>query len=280
MKKIIPVFLLAFILLSACNLPVGQPTADADEVAARVAATLAAADPTATESQSSDPIPTIGLETATLTATVTETVTPTATDSPDDPKLSLASPDFWFNAASSGDPFGVATNPYSDNAITISNQPSGLNFASKAINLGKRWRLSAFNPTNFYLEGTFKIGSCAGKDNYGLAMRVPTYNDSLGYFVGLSCDGSYIVDRLENEGYGINLISWTQDSHIKSGENQVNRLGVQLINDTFKIYINGSLVREFNDSVIQNKGHVGAYVSARERSNFTVDLQELMVWVQ
>lgn len=280
MKKIIPVLLCTCFLLSACNLPIGQPTPDADEVAARVAATLAAVDPTVTESQPADPIPTIGLETATLTATATETVTPTATTSPDDPKLSLGSPDFWFNAASSGDPFGVAKIPYSDNAITISNQPSGLNFSSKAINLGKRWRLSAFNPTNFYLEGTFKTGPCAGKDNYGLAMRVPTFNDSLGYFVGISCDGSYIVDRLENVETGVNMISWTPDSHIKSGENQVNRLGVQLINDTFKIYINGSLVREFNDSVIQNKGHVGAYVSAREKTNFSVDLQELMAWVQ
>lgn len=280
MKKIIPVLLCTCFLLSACNLPIGQPTPDADEVAARVAATLAAVDPTVTESQPADPIPTIGLETATLTATATETVTPTSTTSPDDPKLSLGSPDFWFNAASSGDPFGVAKIPYSDNAITISNQPSGLNFSSKAINLGKRWRLSAFNPTNFYLEGTFKTGPCAGKDNYGLAMRVPTFNDSIGYFVGISCDGSYIVDRLENVETGVNMISWTPDSHIKSGENQVNRLGVQLINDTFKIYINGSLVREFNDSVIQNKGHVGAYVSAREKTNFSVDLQELMAWVQ
>ena len=280
MKKIIPVLLCTCFLLSACNLPIGQPTPDADEVAASVAATLAAVDPTVTESQPADPIPTIGLETATLTATATETVTPTSTTSPDDPKLSLGSPDFWFNAASSGDPFGVAKIPYSDNAITISNQPSGLNFSSKAINLGKRWRLSAFNPTNFYLEGTFKTGPCAGKDNYGLAMRVPTFNDSIGYFVGISCDGSYIVDRLENVETGVNMISWTPDSHIKSGENQVNRLGVQLINDTFKIYINGSLVREFNDSVIQNKGHVGAYVSAREKTNFSVDLQELMAWVQ
>jgi hypothetical protein len=78
------------------------------------------------------------------------------------------------------------------------------------------------------------------KDNYGLAMRVPTFNDSLGYFVGISCYGSYIVDRLENVETGVNMISWTPDSHIKSGKNQVNRLGVQLINDTFKIYINGS----------------------------------------
>jgi hypothetical protein len=89
MKKIIPVLLCTCFLLSACNLPIGQPTPDADEVAARVAATLAAIDPTVTESQPADPIPTIGLETATLTATATETVTPTATTSPDDPKLSL-----------------------------------------------------------------------------------------------------------------------------------------------------------------------------------------------
>jgi len=280
MKKLILVFLITCLLLSACNLPIGEPTADADEVAARVAATLAASGLTATETQPTVALPTIAIESATLTATATETVTPTPTTSPDDPRLSLGTPDFWFSPASSGDPSGVANNPYSDNAITISNQVSGLNFASKAINLGKRWRLTAFEPTNFYLEGTFKTVSCGGRDNYGLVMRVPTYNDTLGYFVGLSCDGSYIVDRLDIDGNGSNLISWTPDPNIKSGENQVNRLGVKLINDTFKLYINGILVREFNDGVIQNKGHVGAYVSAREKSNFTVDLQELMAWVQ
>jgi len=282
MRKLMLVSILVIFILSACNLPIGKATPDTNAVATRVAATLAAAGISTNTQQSGSSLPTVGLETATLTATATETSTPTPTPttSPEDPKLSLGSPDFIFSAASSGDPFGVVKNPYNDDAVTITNQVGGLNFTSKAINLGKRWRLSAFNPTNFYLEGTFKTLSCAGKDNYGLVMRVPTYNDSLGYYIGMSCDGSYIVDRLDLAGNNTNLVGWTPDTHIKAGENQENRLGVMAINDHFKIYINGSLVKEFTDDAIPNKGHVGAYVSAREKSNFSVNLQELLAWVQ
>lgn len=283
MKKLILSILCMIFLLSACNLPTTQstPVVDANAIATRVAGTLAASNATETIAvPTAGTLPTIELETATSTPTATETVTPTPTTPPDDPKLVLGSPDFWFNSASSGDPFGVVGDPYEDNFIRISNQVGGLNFTSKNINGGKRWRLTSPTPTNFYLEGTFKTVTCSGKDNYGLVMRVPTYNDSLGYFIGLSCDGTYIVDRLDQYGNGENLISWTADVNIKSGANQVNRLGVMLINDTFKIYINGVLVTTFTDSSIPNGGHVGAYISARGDPNFTVDLQELLEWDQ
>ncbi|PKN89604.1 MAG: hypothetical protein CVU45_06785, partial [Chloroflexi bacterium HGW-Chloroflexi-7] len=210
----------------------------------------------------------------------TATVTPTATVNPSDPKLTLGAPDFTFNSATSGNPFGLAGNPYEDNSIIISHQVGGLNFTSKTINGGKRWRLSAPTPTNFYLEGTFKVITCSDRDNYGLAMRVPTYASTLGYFIGLSCDGSYIIDRIDAEGNGYNLKTWTADANIKTGSGQVNRLGVMLINDSFKIYINGVKVTEFIDGTIPTAGHGGAYISARGNPNFTVELQELLEWDQ
>ena len=282
MKNLISALVLLMLLLSACNLPAAQPVTNADEIATRVAATLAAAGTsnTNTNAPTDNPLPTVELATVTPSPTVTATVTPTPTTPPDDPKLTLGNPDFWFNSASSGDPFGVVGDPYEDSAVTISYQVSGLVFESHAINLRKRWRLTSPTPTNFYLEGTFKNVHCEGKDNYGLVMRVPTYNDSLGYYIGLSCDGNYIVDRLDASGNGVNLIGWTPDVHILTGGDQINRLGVMLVNDQFKLYINGSLVTQFTDSVIPNKGHVGAYISARGNSNFTVILQELLEWDQ
>ena len=279
MNKFLIAVIVMALLLTSCNLPTGKTsTPSADIIATRVAATLAASgSPATTEPVEQSATATV-TETQTPSATATATQTPTATSSPDDPKLTLGSPDFWFNSASSGDPFGVIGNPYSDQSVTISNQVGGLTFVSKTINGGKRWRLTSPTPTNFYLEGTFNVVTCSGHDNYGLVMRVPTYNDSLGYYIGLSCDGNYIVDRLDNNGEGINLISWTQDTHINTGENQVNRLGVMLIDNTFKLYINGAFVTEFTDDAIPNKGHVGAYVSARGKENFTVVLQELLEW--
>ncbi len=281
MKKLLPALIVFMLLLSACNLPAAQPTTNIDEIATRVAATLAAGPSnTDTSAPTSNALPTVELATETPSPTATATVTPTPTTPPDDPKLTLGNPDFWFNSASSGDPFGVVGDPYEDSAVTISNQVSGLVFESHAINLGKRWRLTSPTPTNFYLEGTFKVVQCDTKDNYGLVMRVPSYNDSLGYYIGLSCDGNYIVDRLDASGNGVNLIGWTPDTHILTGGNQVNRLGVMLINDQFNIYINGNLVTHFTEATIPSRGHVGAYVSARGNSNFTVILQELLEWDQ
>lgn len=280
MRKLLFITLIMVMILTSCNLPTSNTTPAVDVIATRVAGTLAASQTTAVLVQPTSSLPTLSLETATPEPTATATITPTATVNPSDPKLTLGSPDFTFNSASSGNPFGLAGNPYEDNSIIISHQVGGLNFKSKTINGGKRWRLSAPSPTNFYLEGTFNVITCSDRDNYGLAMRVPTYASTLGYFVGLSCDGSYIIDRIDEAGNGFNLVSWTVDTNIKTGSGQVNRLGVMLINDSFKIYINGVKVTEFTDGTITTPGHGGAYISARGNPNFTVELQELLEWDQ
>lgn len=284
MRKIIIALLITVILMTACNLPSSNTAVPVDVIATRVAGTLAASQTSAAliqpETLPTIELPTKALETATPEATATPTITPTATPNPSDPKMTLGMPDFTFNSASSGNPFGLAGNPYEDNSIIISHQVGGLNFTSKNINGGKRWRLTAPTPTNFYLEGTFKVLTCSDRDNYGLAMRVPTYESTLGYFVGLSCDGSYIVDKIDAAGNAENMITWTPDTNIKAGSGQVNRLGVMLVDESFKIYINGVLAREFTDGTTKTPGHGGAYISARGNPNFTVELQELLEWDQ
>lgn len=280
MRKILFITIILVFVLTSCNLPTSKATPSVDIIATRVAGTMAASQTSAAAVQPTTSLPTVALETATPEPTATVTATPTATANPSDPKLTLGTPDFTFNAASSGNPFGLAGSPYEDESIRISHEVGGITFASKTINGGKRWRLSAPTPTNFYLEGTFNVITCSERDNYGLAMRVPTYSSTLGYFVGLSCDGSYIVDRIDDAGNGTNMIGWTPDTNIKTGSGQVNRLGVMLINDSFKIYINGVKVKEFTDGTITTPGHGGAYISARGNPNFTVELQELLEWDQ
>jgi hypothetical protein len=281
MKKQFFITIIMVLVLTSCNLPTTKTTPSVDVIATRVAGTMAASQTSAAAViQPTSALPTVAQETATPEPTATATVTPTATINPSDPKLTLGTPDFTFNSASSGNPFGLAGSPYEDDSIIISQQVGGLNFTSKAINGGKRWRLTAPTPTNSYLEGTFKVITCSDHDNYGLVMRVPTYSSTLGYFVGLSCDGSYIVDKIDAVGNAENMISWTADTNIKTGENQINRLGVMLVNDSFKIYVNGVKVTEFTDDTITTKGHGGAYISARGNSHFTVELQELLEWDQ
>jgi hypothetical protein len=280
MKIKIILTIISVMMLTSCNLPSSKATPTDDIIATRVAGTMAAVQTAAALVQPTTALPTESLETATPEATATPTITPTATPNPSDPKLTLGMADFTFNSATSGNPFGLAGNPYEDNSIIISHQVGGLNFTSKTINGGKRWRLTAPTPTNFYLEGTFKVLTCSDRDNYGLAMRVPTFESTQGYFVGLSCDGSYIVDKIDAGGNAQNMISWTPDANIKTGSGQINRLGVMLVDETFKIYINGNLAREFTDGTIKTPGHGGAYISARGNPNFTVELQELLEWDQ
>lgn len=280
MKKILFITLIMVMILTSCNLPTSNATPSVDIIATRVAGTMAASQTAAAIQQPTNALPTVAFETATPEATATSTITPTVTPPLNDPKLTLGSPDFTFNSASSGNPFGLAGKPYEDDSILISHQVGGITFSSKGVNGGKRWRLSAPTPTNFYLEGTFKVVTCSGHDNYGLTMRVPSYESTLGYFVGLSCDGSYIVDKIDAAGNAENMISWTPDNHIKTGEGQINRLGVMLVNDSFKVYINGELAKEFTDGTIKTPGHGGAYISARDNSHFTVELQELLEWDQ
>jgi hypothetical protein len=281
MKKLFLVTFVLIFLLSACNLPSGQATPTINVIATRVAGTLAAAQSTPTvTAPTAAGLPTVALVTATLSSTATETITPTPTTPPGDPVLTLGTPNFWFNATSSGDPFGLKKSPYDDDAVTITNQVDGIQYTSKAINLGKRWLMTSRQPTNFYLEGTFKMISCSGKDNYGLAMRKPKYDSQVGYYVGISCDGNYILDVIDASGNVNSVTGWIFDSNIKTGENQVNRLGVMLINDTFTIYINGVKVTELSDSTIPSTGYIGTYLSARGSSNFTVDLQELKEWTK
>ncbi len=284
MRKIAFVVLILVFFLSACNLPTGQATPDPNDIATRVAATMGVTQQTdnttlpTTQEAPQSATTTFTPELPTATSTATETITPTATVQPDDPKTTLGNPDFQFSPASSGNPFGVAGNPYEDNSIVISNAVGGLQFASKTINGGKRWRLTSPMPVDFYLEGTFAVNVCSGKDNYGLAMRMPAYDSTLGYFVGLSCDGNYIVDRIDASGNGENLLSWTANPNIKTGSGQVNRLGVMLVGSTFTIYINGVKAGTLEDTTIATGGHFGAYVSARGDPNFTVVMQELLEW--
>jgi len=83
--------------------------------------------------------------------------------------------------------------------------------------------------------------------------------------------------RWDNSG-PTTLVNWTPESKINAGSNQTNRLGVMANDDTFRFYINGSLVKEISDQGITEKGYIGAFASAFEDPNFTVLLDEISLW--
>lgn len=279
MNKLIPVVLLLIILLTSCNFPLAKPTPDLNLVATKVAATLSAvqtqAQPIIFPTETIVNPESSATQTVEPTATITPTATPTATPPAGDPALTLGNPDFS-ETFSSGTSFGL-NSPYEDEAVVIKVENGAMVFKSKLINNGIRWRLTSRNPKNLYLEGKFTVVTCTGSDQYGLVMRAPTYSDGTGYYFGATCGGQYYLLRWEGEDQAT-LVSLTSDTHLLSGSGQVNRLGIMAEDKTLRLYINGQLVKELTDDGITDKGYIGAYVSAHENPNFTVQLEELKLW--
>lgn len=276
MRKIIPLFLLMIFLLASCNFPLAKSTLDPNLVATRVAETLTAV-PVANTATS---IPTASLPTLAVNTpepTVTPSLTPTATTPPGDPKLSLGTPGFS-DTFTSGTAFGLSE-PYQDDAVLIKVENGAMQFISSKINGGKRWRLTSRNPRNLYLEGTFKTVSCSQDDQYGLVFRAPTYGDGIGYYYGVTCSGSYYLYKIcKTDAETGTVVGLSANSNILSGSGQTNRLGVWVTDNSIKLYINGILIKEVTDNGIQDKGYIGAFVSAYDDPGFTVHLEEISLW--
>ena len=281
MRKMIPILVLFTLLLTSCNFPLSKPTPDLNLVSTKVAATLAAvqtqSQPTAPSAATEDPVNPTMTPSLEPTATPTEqpSPTPTATPPVGDPAVVLGEPAF-FDTFSNGTSFGLS-NPYEDEAVAISVENGAMVFKSKLINNGIRWRLTSRNPQDLYLEGRFNVTRCSGADQYGLVVRAPSYSDGIGYYFGVTCSGQYYLLRWDKEGQNT-VVSLTSDESIHSGSGQVNRLGIMADGETIRLYVNGKLVKELTDAGIKDKGYIGAFVSAREDQNFTVQLEELKLW--
>lgn len=270
---ILPVLLL---VLTSCNLPLSNSTPTTNVVATRVALTLQAAETEAVSIRIPTVLATIPLGIIIPTPTPTVTVTPTTP--PEDPRLSLGIPSFA-EAFDHGSSFDLKT-PYVDDAVSMSVANGTLLMTSLRANGGTRWRLTYPTPGNFYLEGTFKTVFCSGSDNYGLVLRDPTYTDEIGYYFGLTCDGQYSVVRWDGPSEPNQIINWTADPAILSGQDQTNRIGVMVKDNHYSLYINGKFIKDFTDDGIKANGHFGVYISAIENANFTVQVDEIDEWNQ
>jgi len=272
MLRKLPLWVALVILLTACNFPLQQSTPDPQDLATRVAQTLTAW-PTQPSTLTPAPSPILPIVTATATSTPTAEATPTA--SPDDPALTLGNPTF-LDTFLSGSAFGLKT-PYEDSALHIEATDGALVFRSLALQLGRRWRLTYPFARNLYLEGTFETVSCSGKDQYGLMLRAPTYDDGIGYYVALSCDGQVSMQYWDG-GHSHTLLDWTAASTALTGKGRTNRLGIMAREKTFSIYVNGVLVKTVGDDALNEKGHFGVFVNAVDTPNFTVKLTEIKEW--
>lgn len=274
MRKKLLIIPLIVLLLTSCNFPLFKSSATTNEVATRVAATLTAAIDSST--------PTAQGNSTVIYVTPTETIltaspsnTPTVTPTPADPKLTLGAPAFT-DTFSSGAHVGLNT-PYSDDATEMYVENGNMVMATTKVYSGIRWRLEYLNLKNYYVEGTFKTVTCSGKDNYGLVLRAADYYSGYGYYFGVSCAGEYYFMR-DVSGSDVMIVDWTSDAHILTGNNQENRLGVMLKDNHISLYINGNLVKEFDDDSINTAGYFGVFISSKEQANMTIYVEEISQW--
>jgi hypothetical protein len=283
MKKSIIVSMLCLLVLTACNLP-SSLTPTPNLVESQVALLLTQIpSATATNKIQNSPIPTTAIPstttnpitltaTSTQTSTLTPTLLPSATSAPADLIASLGTPS-WKNPANWK---GFYLNG-SDSEVTITQSNNNLVLTALHADGWYGWSLSYIKGKNFYLEGTFKVGSCSGLDRYGLIFRAP--DTSQGYFFGVSCDGQYSLRTFVSGSFSkTNIVDWTQSDSILTGPNQVNRIGVLVKDNNYSLYINGKLISTKSDDTFSAEGIFGAYIASINTVNLTVSVQAMDFW--
>jgi len=272
-KKILPL-ILAVLLLAACNLPtrpIDTPTPTVDLVATQIANLLATQEsvtrnaPLATQPPSPTP-------SATPEATPTPPPAPTPTTNPSDPALSLGDPT-WKDSLDTAKNFYL----FENDQTKVEAEDGALALTGRNANGWLGWSLTyAQNPSDFFLEATFRTRTCAGSDLYGIVFRASKEN--AGYFFGVTCDGRYnLTYRDLNNDIQKELISIKAASAIQAGSDQINRLGVFAQGDKISLYINGSLIDEVTDST-RSSGYFGAFVAANQTAGFRADLDQIKLW--
>ena len=145
------------------------------------------------------------------------------------------------------------------------------------------WRLPLLNQqVNNYFELTVNSGTCSAKDSYGIIFRVPVLKElNQGYLYEVTCDGYLRLWKWDGtvkpNGKATLLVNWLEAKDIKTGANQVNRLGVMVVDKSIKVYINGVQQGEVADGSYA-AGFFGVFVRAVSTEKYTVKFDEMKYW--
>ena len=208
--------------------------------------------------------------TSTVAATVAATLGSSATAAPEDPRSSLGLPK-WEDSFKDGRNWSL----YSDDFASF--KVDGGKLVMSALSTGPRnsWMLPYPSPENFYVEMEAETSVCTALDRYGFIVRTDA---SSGYWFLISCDGRYSFTRWDGTAEtGTRLVDWTSSSHIASGSESKNRVGIWVSNRTFKFYANGYLLSEFHDAGYDFSGF-GVMVGAQQTAGFAVSVSEIAYW--
>jgi hypothetical protein len=121
------------------------------------------------------------------------------------------------------------------------------------------------------------VTTVGGPDN-NVAGLIFRYNEDTNEFYNFSigADGYYVLTR---DGYDytdpIFLVEWNTSSAITQGKN-TNHLKLEVVGDTFKYYVNDTLIGEVSDSSLE-AGQVGVIVGTFDGGEVHISFDNLKV---
>lgn len=282
MKRSFLILVALSLALSACTLPfsVAGPSATPTDTPLPSDTPTPENTPTETPLPSDTPTPTeTPVPSETPTATDTPEPTATATTPPFDPASEYGSPslyDSMDNDRNWSDTKGLPNNDY----LRLALGSGQLHVTGKQPEFDTWWFTSPA-PNNFFLQMTVETDACSGKAAYGFIVRGPKANgdSARGYIYTLSCDGSYRLERLDDVSpyTKTELISWTDNDYINSGNEKTNVIAIRAIGDTITLYANGFEIDEIEDGHFSG-GRFGLFVKAGTQANFTYNIEDLSFW--
>jgi hypothetical protein len=281
-SKFLLILTLTVLLLSGCNYPgreAQSPSPTVDVVATEVQRLL-------TQAPTSTPIPTstLGAQTAPTDTSTPPAATQTPAPSPTAPATLTATVNPGDPASSLGQPSWKDTLDNAKNFYLYENDNTRIELVSGALKLTSitaigwhGWTLTyVTKPANFYLEGVFKTGDCAGTDLYGLVFRMS--KESAGYFFGITCDGQYnLYARDFNNSINTEIKAFQANAAIVKGSGQVNRVGVLANGAKLSLYVNGVLLEDITDSTYSD-GYFGPFIAGNQTPNFSIELDDISLW--
>lgn len=272
MTKYAPMILL-FLIAVSCTFSTTDSLSFDDKVATQAAVAMTA---TALDQYFKNP-------TATLEPTLPANLLPTESPAPvptldnEDPVKSLGQPSWKDDLANAGNWFSSGS--FTSDNTEFKPSSGGITATSAKTSDGLRWYLFyEKKPKNIYIEGKFDVSSCSGNDQYGLVFRAPNLQDGFAYFFGLTCSGGYTLRKWDASGLSV-LVENTSADSINSGTNKSNILGVWAKDDRIRLYANGQFLKEISNASLNNDGHFGMFINARETPGFTIKLDEISYWL-
>lgn len=270
------VFMVIF-LLAGCNLPAGQSSTPTPDLIGTQVATMLTMQPTPeqivdTPFQVETPP---AFETPTVLPTATPEPTATTTTSPEDPRVQLGNPTYT-DPLDNGKSFGLESKAYDDDYTYIRVENGALLLTSRYATGYHGWRTGGTKLGNAYLEASVRVNECSSSDSYGLVFRSPDFIK--GYWFQVTCSGNWDLGYWDGSQY-TSLATGTNSSNaMLTGSNQTNRLGVWTSGEQIKLYINGILIDQTQDSNLSEPGSFGAVIASFNTPNFTVAIDEFSYW--